>query len=99
MIRYIQTAATGGDCTAPYNVELDKAYTVEEFIEAVLKQNPGEWGGFYIFDGITPFGKLICEYSHGKLNRSAPGDILKKKVTKVKSSGGWSLMDYTIWTE
>ena len=99
MLRYIQTTPTASDCTAYYAVELDKEYTVEGFIEAVLKRNLREWGRFAIFNENYPFGYPQCEYGGGALKSSFPIDILTKKVVRVTSNGGWSLMDYIICTE
>ena len=99
MLRYIQTTPTASDCTACYAVELDKGYTVEGFIEAVLKRDLREWGKFAIFNEDHPFGYPWIRYTCGSLKESFPTDILKRKVVKVTSNGGWSLMNYIIWTE
>lgn len=99
MLRYIQTTPTSGDCTACYDVELDKEYTGEGFIEAVLKRDLREWGAFAIFNEGHLFGYPRIQYRGGTLKESFPIDILKRRVVKVTSNGGWSLMDYIIWTE
>ena len=36
MFKMYMAGKERGDCTAPYNVELDKAYTVNEFVHTVL---------------------------------------------------------------
>lgn len=36
MIKFQQTARTGGDETAPYDVILDREYTVRELIDYIL---------------------------------------------------------------
>ena len=41
-----QTACTGGDETAPYDVFLTQECTVEEFVTSVLGRN--EWGNINI---------------------------------------------------
>lgn len=33
MFKMLQSTPVGGDCTCGYNVELDKEYTVAEFID------------------------------------------------------------------
>ena len=38
MFRLIISGPTRSDCTAPYDVVLDRAYTVAEFIETVLQR-------------------------------------------------------------
>ena len=36
MFRLFQCMPTRGDCTAEYEVDLDKEYTLQEFIDAIL---------------------------------------------------------------
>lgn len=36
MFTLTQCSPTFGDCTARYRVDLDKEYTLEEFIDAIL---------------------------------------------------------------
>ena len=98
-IRRIQTGREGSDCTAPYDVLLDHEYTVEEFIDAVLEENPREWGKFAIHHNEYIFGYPQCGYRNGKTTARFSTDILKKKILKVTASGGWTLMDYLIWTQ
>lgn len=98
MFKLIQLRAEGSDCTAPYGVELNDAYTVEEFIHDILL-NKGEWGYIGINDGRSVFGDPSCKYSHGELKSSLPPEYLKLKVVSAKASGGWSRMDYLITPE
>jgi hypothetical protein len=78
----------GGDETAGYRVQLDKEYTVKEFVDAVLTIK-NEHGGIYIDKGNS------CGYSRGVLSNSSftPED-LNKKVIEATSVGGWGRMDY-----
>ena len=87
-----------GDCTAPYHVELDKEYTVNEFVNTVLTITK-EWGYIGIYCRGKIFGEPKCEYSHGKLLYALPDNVLNKKVVKVQADGGWSRMDYLLWIE
>ena len=43
MFKLIQTSDIRGDCTASYDVQLDKEYTVTEFLETVLTQKADNW--------------------------------------------------------
>lgn len=80
-----------------YDVILDKEYTVEEFIAAILKQCPGEWGYFGIYDnGKTYSGDPKIEYVNGGLREQFPDIFLNEKVVKVNASGSWGAMDYII---
>lgn len=105
MFRLIQTSDTRGDCTASYDVQLDKEYTVKEFLETVLTQKADEWGAFYL---MVRSKKLFwenpsCEYKNG--NRVGPAwvSILtrygNRRIVRACSDGGWTRMDYYIWIE
>lgn len=92
MITLTQVTPTGGDCTAGYRVDLDKEYTVSEFIEEVLERFSNEWGYFYIKNIFTRI-----EYRYGKLiDNIIEGNILSAKIVSVTASGGYSRMDYNI---
>lgn len=84
---FIQTAPTGGDCTAPYDVKLDQKCTFGELVKKILTMN--EWG--YIVYQYHCF-----EYSRDKCE-SIPEELIDRPVNKVKSSGGWGRMDYYIY--
>lgn len=86
-----------GDCTAPYHVELDKVYTVDEFVHTVLTRK--EWGYIGIYCKGTIFGEPKCEYRYDKLLYALPDDVLDKKIVKAEADGGWSRMDYLLWIE
>ena len=105
MFRLIQTSDTRGDCTASYDVQLDKEYTVKEFLETVLTQKADEWGAFYL---MVRSRKLFwqnpsCEYRNGKKTGTTWANILirygDRRITKVCSDGGWTRMDYYIWLD
>lgn len=100
MIKFIQTHATGGDYTAPYDVILGKPYTVGEFIAEILSTRPNEWGYVdVICEGsnyLTPSARM--EYRHGEALNKLPESILRLQIDidNVKASGGWSRMDYSL---
>lgn len=83
----------GGDCTRPYKVILDRAYTVRTFIETVLNERGNEWGDIIINNA---YGKPSIEYRYGKLQNELKKSVLDKPVISVKASGGWTRMDYVI---
>ena len=89
-----------GDCICDYSVELDKLYTVEEFVNAILNYIKDEFGYIGIDNGIwySP-GTPYCEYKYGVLLSNLPKDILNKKVSSAKSIGGWGRMDYKLVLE
>lgn len=92
MFTLTQVTQTFGDCTAGYRVDLDKEYTVSEFINEVLKEKPNEWGYFEIKRFM-----LKAEYRHGEIIESDfDENILSAKILSVAATGGWSRMDYII---
>ena len=98
MIKLIQTHPDSRDCTAPYDVELDKPYIIGELVNEVLTTRKGEWGEFRVrHEGD---GWLDCffrvEYKYGKLIGELPNDIANLPIIKTTSCGGWSAMDYYI---
>lgn len=97
MFTFYQTGPTRGDCTSPYEVTMDKEYTVDEFIQEILTRK--EWGYIGIYSSNDFFGDPKCEYRDDKLLYSLPNEYLNKRVIKVKADGGWSRMDYLLWTE
>lgn len=42
--------------------------------------------------------QVKIEYQYGNLKSTAPEKIARKKIKRVHSNGGWSLMDYWIET-
>jgi len=96
--KLIQTHAAGGDCTAPYKVELDSPYTVGEFIKEVLMKCSNEWGDFEVRTAGGWFHPTIfrVEYKYGKLMENIPEEIASLSIVKASSCGGWTAMDYNI---
>ena len=102
MFNLISVGDVRSDCTAPYNVELDRVCTVREFISEVLTKN--EWGYIEI-DGQSEdftdriFGNPRCFYKGNEVTYTFPDEWLDKTVKSVKADGGWSNMDYLITVE
>lgn len=92
MFTLTQVTQIFGDCTAGYRVDLDKEYTVSEFINEVLREKTNEWGSFEIKRFM-----LKAEYRHGEIIESDfDENILSAKILSVAATGGWSRMDYII---
>lgn len=106
-LKFIQTHAESRDCTAPYDVILDKPYTVEEFIREIQTTRLGEWGEFVVRrKGSGWFDRMaVVEYRYGKIeNRDGekteiPDIIASLPVKEVKANGGWSAMSYHLIIE
>lgn len=97
MFKLVQLSPEGSDCTAPYRVDLNGEYTVEEFIHDVLL-NTREFGYIYI-DGFNPYREAICQYRNGKLLDKPKEEFLKLKIIEARAHGGWSCMDYVLTLE
>lgn len=101
MFTLTQTTPTGGDCTAGYRVNLDKEYTLQEFIDAVLA-NKGEWGGIKIAKRNCAWYNYPCiGYRYGKITSepNIPEGVYSYKVKSVNANGGWSNMNYIVTLE
>lgn len=100
MFRFVRNGEERGDCTAQYNIVLDKEYTVMEFIKAI-KDTKEEWGYIGIKNKDEPFfGKPKCEYNRGVIfNSEFTTDVLLKTIASVKADGGWTRMDYLLVLE
>lgn len=97
MFRLIQSTPESGDCTCGYEVLLDKEYTVQEFVDAVLSEMNKEWGYIRIYNPFNFFESPCIRYRHGEIISDKFGnDILNKKIMSVSASGGWSRMDYIL---
>lgn len=90
-----QVTPTAGDCTAGYDVHFRNSCTLREFIEEVLKRNPGEWGYFELKNmGVH------TEYRDGRLIKQNFADfLLDSRIVKGFASGGWTRMDYILTLE
>ena len=95
MFKLSQKTPEGRDCTAAYEVILDKEYTVREFIYIVLTEFPRDWGKIRVDDGSI-FGPVICAYWHGDIEDISKLDkqYVDRRVISARAHGGWSLMDY-----
>lgn len=95
MIKFKQTARTGGDETAPYDVILDRKYMVREIIYYILTRK--EWGSIR----IRCVGKyeIYAEYERNKLTTNLNNNIMDSIITSIKAAGGWSNMNYLIEVE
>ena len=94
---------TGGDCTAPYYVDIIDKPTVKQFVDDVLG-NKNEWGRIEVRNAANVtlggfwyrYGVLESDYAVSPaLVNSIPNAI----ITRGMAAGGWSSMDYVIWVE
>lgn len=86
-MKFVQTAPTGGDCTAPYDVFIDQDCTVEQFIEAVLTK--GEWGKICVaMSGVVEYKRDKITYNG--LDKA----VMSCLVGRIYAAGGYSCMDY-----
>ena len=98
--KLVCTGGPYGDCCCSYAVELCGEWTVQEFVKAVLERNPCELGFFYIQRAGQKWyeAQVKIEYQYGNMKSTVPKKIARKKIKRVHSNGGWSLMDYWIET-
>ena len=94
MFEFRQIRPSGGDGTAPYEIILDRTYTVETFISTVLSQRNKEWGRICVRVSSTSID--YCDYRDGRLLSEINSDLLNKEIISVIAAGGWTCMDYSI---
>ena len=96
MMTFVQISETFGDCTAVYDVFLDREYTVRELIDEILTRH--EWGEIGILQGTKRnlFGDPHCEYKDSKLLSTLPDEYLNRKIDKISANGGWGCMSYLL---
>ena len=95
----IDIHATGpmiGDATYPYDVIMDRPYTVSEFVDEVssAKHNWGEIR--YTTSNSDRLGKSLCDYRHGKVIGEIDDKIAHWHVKKAWGNGGWSYYGFTL---
>lgn len=90
MIKLKQCTQTGGDCTAGYDVFMDRQYVVGEFVNEILLRN-GEWGYIHVFGGES------VEYRYGSALSTFSEFYASQLILRAKASGGYSRMDYTLY--
>lgn len=93
MFTLTQVGQTRGDCTAPYKVNLDREYTIEEFVNAVIKNRTDERGSVMIG---SRFSDAICEYHDGRITKPIPESLKTIKILSATADGGWTLIDYCL---
>ena len=98
MFKLVQIRPEGSDCTAPYGVQLNGDYTVEQFINDVLLDER-EFGYIGIYNGKSVFGDPRCEYRFGEIISTMDEKFLNMRVTSATASGGWGRMDYILTVE
>lgn len=101
MFTLTQSTPTAGDCTAGYIVTLDKEYTLQEFIDAVLT-NKSEWGYIKVAKrDCAWYNYPAFSYRYGKIysEPNLPEEIYGYKVKSVTANGGWPSMEYTATLE
>lgn len=93
---------TRGDCTAGYKVFLDKEYTLQEFVDAILTNKKDEWGVIRIPKRNCAWYRFPCiSYRYGNITNKSniPEKVFGYKVKSVTASGGWTAMDYLVTLE
>ena len=90
--KLIATTSIAGDCTQGYDVILDQPYTLNDFLERLVKEEPREWGSIYVLD------QLIAKYRYGNITNKIENfeEFKDQFIFSIKSNGGWSKMDYFI---
>lgn len=93
-----QVSETRGDCTAHYRVELDRPYTVREFV-AEVAGDPQVFGSVFLRDDPHWFMcTRICEFDHGDTLMEMVGDFQDDAVVEVEADGGYTCYAFYLET-
>lgn len=98
----LQHMPTGCSCTAEYRVDLDKEYTLYEFIDAILTNKKDEWGEIKIAKRNCPWWHYPrIDYRYGNITSkpNIPEKVFGYKVKSATARGGWTTMDYFVTLE
>lgn len=93
---------TSGDCMAGYRVFLDKEYTLQEFVDAILTNKKDEWGEIRIAKTNCPWHLYPrFDYRYGNITSkpNIPEEVFGYKVKSATARGGWTAMDYIVTLE
>ena len=99
---FTATSPASGDSTTWFDVTSNKKLTLEELVNAIITENPGEWGQVERWIHSTadsPFKvEVYVEYQDGKITKTYPEyEQYKDKIIKrLTANGGWSSMNYYI---
>lgn len=102
MFTLTQCTPTFGDCTARYRVDLDKEYTLQEFVDAILTNKKDWWGMIKIEKRNclwTRYPSISYRYGNITGETNIPEKVFGYKVKSVIANGGWTLMDYIVTLE
>lgn len=82
----------------PYEVILDKSYTVREFIKDILQERTFDKGVFYIPNPKEGFPIIEYAYGHTRYGFVIPDRFGCLNVKSVTVKVRWSQIDYYIET-
>lgn len=92
---FVQTHATGGDCTAPFDVLHDVDFTLRDLIDNISKRK--EWG--YVNIRTLSNKTVRIEYRGVPTITNTLSGLLDSNIIKISASGGWGRMDYNVLIE
>lgn len=101
MFELIRNTPMGEDCSVGYCVNLDKEYTLQEFIDTVLAIKD-KWGNIKIVKrGCAWYNYPTIRYRYGEITiePNLPEKVYSYKVKSVSARGDWSTMDYIVTLE
>ena len=90
MVKITQRTEMAYDCTAWYNISLDKEYTIDEFISETKS-----------LDNYAKYNILVRKWAETLVAESSYGNVKRygncsAKIASVEANGGYGLMSYFI---
>lgn len=78
-----------------YDLKFDGVYTVQEFIDYILKKRGRDWGEIDVSCESEQPKRL--EYFHGEVKSdNIPKRLKNRIIISAKGWGGWSRADYVL---
>lgn len=99
MFTLIPCTPTKNNYITKYRVDLDKEYTLQEFVDAILTNKKDEWGVIRIPKRNFAWYRFPCiSYRYGNITNKTniPEKVFGYNVKSVTASGGWTAMDYIV---
>lgn len=89
-------------CTVEYRVWLDKEYTLQEFVDAILTNKKDERGKISIVKRNSHWHHYpYIGYQDGNITNkpNIPEKVFDYKVKSVTANSGWTATDYIVTLE
>lgn len=97
VVEKILTEGPDGNGCCSYRIQLHRPYTVQEFVDMVLKVNAEKWGTIVTDSDKRGIQLIYCTYENGKIKTDFMDPETKEQlISEVEAYGGRARMDYSV---